>query len=98
MSILLPACSLVRSVGPAHGIRHRRLAAFGKSASHIVEVKPGRLGQRIHGAPVIPPDDVQPLRGRPLVVSVAREGPRTQIRSALARMGFREGQDYVCAA
>ncbi len=76
----------------------RALAAFGKSASHIVEVKPGRLGQRIHGAPVIPPDGVQSLRGRPLVVSVAREGPRTQIRSALARMGFREGQDYVCAA
>lgn len=76
----------------------RALSPFGKNPSHIVEVKPGRLGQRIHGGLVIPPHHVQPLRGRPLVVSVARDGPRTEIRAALASMGFVEGPDFVCAA
>lgn len=76
----------------------RALAELGKTATHIIEIKRGRLGQHIHGAPVIPPEDVPALRGRPLVVSVARDGPRAQIRAALATMNFVEGADYVCAA
>lgn len=76
----------------------RALAVHGTTPSHIVEVKPSRIGERIHGAPVIPPEAVAPLRGQPLVVSVARAEPRTQIRLALAGMGFVEGRDYLCAA
>jgi glycosyltransferase involved in cell wall biosynthesis len=76
----------------------RALAAHGKTPSHIVEVKPSRLGQRIHGAPVIAVSHLAALRGRPIVVSVARAGPRQEIRRALFAMGFREGSDYVCAA
>jgi hypothetical protein len=34
----------------------------------------------------------------PIVVSVARSGPRAEIRRAMARMGFIELRDYVCAA
>ncbi len=74
------------------------LDAHGKEPSAIVEVHPGRLGNRIHGAPVVPPEDLARLRGQPLVVSVAGAGPRGVIRDALARMGFRETVDYVCAA
>jgi hypothetical protein len=33
-----------------------------------------------------------------LIVSVAGLTPRTQIRTALARMGFVERRDFVCAA
>jgi hypothetical protein len=77
---------------------HRALAALGKTPSHIVEVKRSRLGQRIHGARVVSPEAMPSLRGQPLVVSVAREGPRTQIRAALSAMGFVEMRDYVCAA
>ena len=76
----------------------RALAQLGKTPSHIVEVKPSRIGQRIHGASVVPPEQVPLLRGRPLVVSVAREGPRAEIRRALAAFGFVESRDYVCAA
>jgi glycosyltransferase involved in cell wall biosynthesis len=74
------------------------LAAHGKSASHIVEIAAGRIGQRIHGAPVVPIDALPSLRGRMIVVSVARQGPRREIRAALAAMGFEERRDYVCAA
>jgi glycosyltransferase involved in cell wall biosynthesis len=76
----------------------RALAAHGKTPSHIVEVKASRLGQRIHGAPVIPIADLRALRGQPIVVSVARLGPRSEIRAALASMHFVEGRDFVCAA
>lgn len=76
----------------------RALASYGKTPSHIVEVKPSRMGQRIHGAAVIPIAELPSLRGQPLVVSVARSGPRTEIRAALAAMHFVEGRDFVCAA
>ncbi len=77
---------------------HRALAALGRRPSHIVEVKQSRIGQRIHGAVVIPVEALDGLRGVPVVVSVARAGPRAEIREAMGRMGFVEGRDFVCAA
>ena len=76
----------------------RALAGYRKVPSHIVEVKPSRLGQRIHGAPVVPVDALTTLRGRPIVVSVARATPRAEIRRVLSRLGFIERDDFVCAA
>lgn len=77
---------------------HRALAALGKHPTHIVEIKRSRLGQRIHGADVVPIDALPALRGTPVVVSVARAGPRAEIRAELRRWGFEELRDYVCAA
>lgn len=76
----------------------RALLAHGKHVAHVIEVHPGRLGNTIHGAPVLAPEALPGLASLPLVVSVARSGPRTHIRTALAAMGFRETRDYVCAA
>ncbi len=76
----------------------RALLAHGKQPSHIVELHPGRLGQRIHGAPVIPPEALDGVPRRPLVASVAGLDARTRIRKALERLGRREGVDFVCAA
>jgi glycosyltransferase involved in cell wall biosynthesis len=70
----------------------------GKEPSHIVELHPGRIGQRIHGAPVITPDALGSLRGVPIVVSVAGESAREQIRSALTAMGLSELEHYTCCA
>ena len=76
----------------------RALADLGKHPSHIVEVNPARLGKRIHGAPVIPPRDLPGLARVPIVVSVARAGPRAEARADLAALGFEDGRDFVCAA
>jgi hypothetical protein len=76
----------------------RALLAHGREPSHVVELHPGRLGQRIHGAPVIPPQELAGMPRRPVVVSVAGQGPRGEIRACLTRLGFREGTDFVCAA
>jgi hypothetical protein len=47
---------------------------------------------------VIPPDALRSLPRQPLVVSVAGLTPRSEIRAALADMGFAETRDFVCAA
>jgi glycosyltransferase involved in cell wall biosynthesis len=78
-------------------LRHA-LAACGKTPSHIVEVKASRIGQTIHGATVVPIARLGALRGRKVVVSVARAGPRQEIRNAMRDLGFAEGVDFVCAA
>jgi len=76
----------------------RALAAHGKRPGYIVEVHPGRVGNRIAGAPVIAPEGLAELpRGR-LVASVAGAEARGLIREFLARLGWVELRDFVVAA
>ena len=77
---------------------HRALLPHRKRPAHIVEVHPGRIGNAIHGAPVIAPDELRQLPPRPVVASVAGPQARQEIRTALAAMGFHELRDFVCAA
>jgi glycosyltransferase involved in cell wall biosynthesis len=76
----------------------RALAVHGRRPAAIVEIHPRRIGRVIRGAPVISRHALGPPRGLPLVVSVAGAEPRAQIRAELARLGWRECVDYVCAA
>jgi len=76
----------------------RALEPLGRRPSHIVELHPRRIGNRIHGAPVVPPAELPRLPRQPLVVSVAGAGPRSEIRRSLAGMGFIESRDFICAA
>jgi hypothetical protein len=39
-----------------------------------------------------------PGAGPFIIASVARPGPRAEVRQALAGLGFQELRDYVCAA
>ncbi len=77
---------------------HRALRRHGKRPSHIVEVHAGRLGNLIHGAPVVPPDDLASLPKGRLVVSVAGATARAEIRQRLAALGWVETRDFVYAA
>ena len=74
------------------------LAQHGKHPSAIIELHPRRLGQLIRGVRVVTPSVLPSLPRLPLLVSVAGLTPRTEIRAALAGMGFHELRDYVCAA
>jgi hypothetical protein len=76
----------------------RALLTHDKSPSHIVELHPGRLGNRIHNAPVIHPEDLVRIPQKPVVVSVAGAQARHEIRQVMARLGFVELRDFVCAA
>jgi glycosyltransferase involved in cell wall biosynthesis len=76
----------------------RALLEHGKHPGQIVEMHPRRLGNRIHGALVVPPAALRHLSRRPLVVSVAGATPRRLIRDALRRLDYHEPHDFVCAA
>ncbi len=76
----------------------RALALHGKHPSHIVELHAGRLGNRIHGAPVVPPEVLASMSRQPLVASVAGDVARRDIRAFLATLGWVETRDFVCAA
>jgi len=76
----------------------RALAEHGRLPARVVELHPGRLGQRIHGAPVVPPSALAEGPRLPVVVSVAGAGPRQEIRSALRAMHYVECRDFICAA
>jgi hypothetical protein len=47
---------------------------------------------------VISPGELDRGLGLPLVVSVAGATARALIRAELAKLGFRETRDFVCAA
>jgi glycosyltransferase involved in cell wall biosynthesis len=74
------------------------LAQHGKQPASILELHPRRVGQMIRGVRVALPESLPTLPRLPLVVSVAGLSARTEIRAALAVMGFCELTDYVCAA
>jgi len=76
----------------------RALCEHDRTPAAIVELHPGRIGNTIHSAPVIRPDELAAWRELPLVVSVAGDEARRSIRADLERRGYRELRDYVCAA
>lgn len=76
----------------------KALLECGHSPSQIVELHPRRIGQFIHGAPVIHPDQLRCPGEPPLIVSVSGPTARNQIREALALKGFKETRDFICAA
>jgi len=78
-------------------MRHA-LAEHDRHPAYILELHPGRLGNRIHGAEVVPPDSLPHLPKLPLLVSVAGVEPRNQIRDRLRTLGWVELRDYVCVA
>ena len=76
----------------------KALAALGHTAHTIVEVHPRRIGQNIGGAPVIAAEALPSVPRRPILVSVAGESPRQEIREALCALSFEEGTDFFFAA
>ena len=84
--------------GPTGRALRKALAELGHHPARIIEVHPRRLGNTIHGAPVVPPSDLESRSPYPIIVSVAGSRPRVEIRALLEEMGYREGLDFLCAA
>ncbi len=78
----------------------RALERLGKRPSAIVEIHTGRIGQRIFGAPVIAVSELLRLRmpRDRMIVSVAGQQPRSEVRRVASTLGLVEGTDFVCAA
>jgi glycosyltransferase involved in cell wall biosynthesis len=76
----------------------KALSRLGHEPRSIVEVHPRRIGETIGGVPVIDPSSLGNPSSDPVVVSVAGERPRSEIRNALTSSGFQEGMHFICAA
>lgn len=74
----------------------------GVSVAGFVEVDPRKIGQRIHGAPVVEASAATGLGSAPdgvlHVGAVARAKGRRAVREAAVRAGLTEGKDFVCMA
>jgi hypothetical protein len=64
----------------------------------FVELDRRKLGQRIHGAPVVAPAALDSLGPALVVTCVAARGVRDDLRRWLDSTGRVEGEDYVTVA
>lgn len=74
------------------------LAAEGIAVALFLEVDRKKIGRRVRGAQVVSHEEVERVRGLPLLVAVGAKGARELIRLELARAGFREGEEFRCVA
>lgn len=82
-------------VGKAFALALKR---EGVTLRAFVDLSPRKIGQEIHGAPVVAPEDVDRFRGAFCVAAVGQPGARAEIRSALAAAGWRETKDFCAVA
>ena len=73
----------------------RALLAEGLVVQRWIEVNPRKVGQVIHGAPVVGIDALAPGNDRTLI-TVGAKGARTQVRESAVRRGLVEGIDFLC--
>ncbi|PLX84084.1 MAG: glycosyl transferase [Desulfuromonas sp.] len=73
----------------------RALRDAGINVNRWIEVDPKKIGQRIHGAPVCEPDDLNTHPAKTLITVGAR-GARQQIRDWADQHRLIEGEHYLC--
>lgn len=64
----------------------------------FVELDPRKIGQTIHEAPVIAPEDVGTYTGALVVAAVGQPNARDEIRRVLVEHGWEEGTSFVAVA
>ncbi len=76
--------------------RTAHIVALGFPPCAWVDVDPQKIGNRVHGAPVVAPEWLRDRRPRPFVLTwVASHGARESIGAALGSMGYGRGADYL---
>jgi glycosyltransferase involved in cell wall biosynthesis len=70
----------------------RELQARGHRVAAFVEVAPAKIGQRIHGAPVVAVADALATAGALHLAAVGQAGARARIRAEAARLGLRPAE------
>ncbi len=73
-----------------------RLQRHGKKVTAFVDVNPRKLGQKIHGCPVLTTAQLGKPNGRHLLVCVGAKGARQDIRALLNDFHWTEGIDFTC--
>jgi hypothetical protein len=82
-------------IGKAWG---RALLAAGHPLAAFVEVDPRKLGQRIHGAPVVAVAEAGIYHRGLHLAAVGDQAARERIRVEAARLGLADGEDLLAVA
>jgi hypothetical protein len=89
---------VVWGAGPIGKAWARELLARGVPLRAFIEVAPRKLGQTIHGAPVLGLDAAFGLRGPLHLFAVGQPGARQRMRAFCRSRGLAEGRDFVAVA
>jgi len=90
--------AVVWGAGPVGKSWARALQAAGHPVAAFVEVDPDKIGERIHGAPVVGVPGAGGLRGPLHLAAVGQPGARERIRAEAHRLGLVEEEDLVAVA
>ena len=63
---------------------------------HLVDIAPTKIGRRMLGVEVRPPESLEEEPRAFVVAAVGIKGARAEIREALAAMDYPEGEGFVC--
>lgn len=90
--------AVVWGAGPVGKRLARELLRQGTPVRAFVDIDPRKIGQEVHGAPVIDASDVEAHRGALVLGAVGSPGGRAAIRGELSARGWVELSDYVMVA
>jgi cellulose synthase/poly-beta-1,6-N-acetylglucosamine synthase-like glycosyltransferase len=74
----------------------RLLQQRGHTVRAFVDVNPKKIGQRIHGCPVLAPEALPKPDGLHALVCIGAKGARTEIRAYFERHCWSEGKHFTC--
>lgn len=73
----------------------KALLAEGIRVMRWLEVDRRKIGQTIHGAPVVSIEELRPGPGK-ILITVGAKGARAQVRDYAGKAGLVEGVDFLC--
>ncbi|HEX6559814.1 MAG TPA: glycosyltransferase [Longimicrobiales bacterium] len=90
---------IIWGAGPVGKAFAKEFAEQGVRVRAFVDIDVRKIGQTVHGAPVLHPTQLVQNRGGAFILSaVSGPGPRSEIRRALCAMGMHEGVDFLAVA
>lgn len=89
---------VIWGAGPVGKAFSRALQDAHHDITAFVDLDPRKIGQEIHGAPVIHPADIHGYRTAYILGAVGSPDARAEIRAALHEAGFREPEDCCAVA
>lgn len=90
--------AVVWGAGPVGKAFARELLAQGVTLRAFVDLDPRRIGQTVHGAPVVPPGAIERYRDALVLAAVGQPHAREQIRAELRARGWAEGREFCAVA
>lgn len=90
--------AVVWGAGPVGKRFGRELRRQGVSLRAFVDLDPRKIGQHIHGAPVVAPRQIGEYRQSLVLAAVGSPGARDEIREDLSLSGWTEGLDFCVVA